>query len=123
MPGTRPGMTGDQIAASLALAASGLSAWIAADPGMAGAARAMQQASFAAGGPAFAAGFGLLAAGVSVTAGLTGLLPRWTMWLGLFVGAAGELSALGLVVSPRRRDVQRSVFLSGDALTAERIAP
>jgi N-methylhydantoinase A len=36
--------------------------------------------------------------------------------------ASGVLSALGLVVSPRRRDVQRSVFLTSDALTAERIA-
>jgi N-methylhydantoinase A len=36
--------------------------------------------------------------------------------------ASGVLSALGLVVSPRRRDVQRSVFLSGDALTSERVA-
>jgi N-methylhydantoinase A len=32
------------------------------------------------------------------------------------------LAALGLVVSPRRRDVQRSVFLGGDALTAEAVA-
>jgi N-methylhydantoinase A len=32
------------------------------------------------------------------------------------------LSALGLVVSRRRRDVQRSVFLSGDALTADAVA-
>jgi N-methylhydantoinase A len=36
--------------------------------------------------------------------------------------ASGVLSALGLVISPRRRDVQRSVFLSGDDLTAEAIA-
>jgi N-methylhydantoinase A len=36
--------------------------------------------------------------------------------------ASGVLAALGLVVSPRRRDVQRSVFLAGDALTAEAIA-
>ncbi len=36
--------------------------------------------------------------------------------------ASGVLAALGLVVSPRRRDVQRSVLLSGDALTAEKIA-
>jgi N-methylhydantoinase A len=32
--------------------------------------------------------------------------------------ASGVLAALGLVVSPRRRDVQRSVFLAGDALSA-----
>jgi N-methylhydantoinase A len=36
--------------------------------------------------------------------------------------AGGVLSALGLVVSPRRRDVQRSVFLTGEELTAERVA-
>jgi N-methylhydantoinase A len=36
--------------------------------------------------------------------------------------ASGVLAALGLVVSPRRRDVQRSVFLSGDALTGEAVA-
>ncbi|MEA2160009.1 MAG: N-methylhydantoinase [Solirubrobacteraceae bacterium] len=32
--------------------------------------------------------------------------------------ASGVLAALGLVVSQRRRDVQRSVFLAGDGLTA-----
>jgi N-methylhydantoinase A len=32
--------------------------------------------------------------------------------------ASGVLAALGLVVSPRRRDVQRSVFLTGAELTA-----
>jgi N-methylhydantoinase A len=36
--------------------------------------------------------------------------------------ASGVLAALGLVVSPRRRDVQRSVLWSGDSLTAEVIA-
>ncbi len=36
--------------------------------------------------------------------------------------ASGVLAALGLVVSPRRRDVQRSVLLSGDSLTAKAIA-
>jgi N-methylhydantoinase A len=33
--------------------------------------------------------------------------------------SSGVLAALGLVVSPRRRDVQRSVFLGGDELTQE----
>ena len=36
--------------------------------------------------------------------------------------ASGVLAALGLVVSPRRRDVQRSVLLAGDELTADSIA-
>ncbi len=36
--------------------------------------------------------------------------------------ASGVLAALGLVVSPRRRDAQRSVLWSGEGLEAERIA-
>jgi N-methylhydantoinase A len=36
--------------------------------------------------------------------------------------ASGVLAALGLIVSPRRRDVQRSVFLSGKALTGDAVA-
>jgi N-methylhydantoinase A len=36
--------------------------------------------------------------------------------------AAGVLAALGLIVSQRRRDVQRSVFLSAEALTEEAVA-
>ena len=36
--------------------------------------------------------------------------------------AAGVLSALGLVISPRRRDAQRSVLMSGEELTPEAIA-
>ncbi len=36
--------------------------------------------------------------------------------------ASGVLAALGLVVSPRRRDAQRTVLLSGDALSADAVA-
>jgi len=36
--------------------------------------------------------------------------------------ASGVLAALGLVVSPRRRDSQRTVLLTGEALTADAIA-
>ena len=36
--------------------------------------------------------------------------------------ASGVLAAVGLVVSPRRRDVQQSVLLAGDDLTAEAVA-
>jgi N-methylhydantoinase A len=35
--------------------------------------------------------------------------------------ASGVLAALGLIVAPRRRDAQRTVFLSGDALTSANI--
>jgi N-methylhydantoinase A len=36
--------------------------------------------------------------------------------------ASGVLAALGLIVSERRRDVQRSVFLSGEGLTGQAVA-
>ena len=36
--------------------------------------------------------------------------------------ASGVLAALGLIVAPRRRDAQRTVLLSGDALTKETIS-
>ena len=36
--------------------------------------------------------------------------------------ASGVLAALGLVVSDRRRDAQRSVLLAGDELTDEALA-
>ncbi len=62
---------------------------------------------------AFGGAGGLHAARIADELGITKILcPR----------ASGVLSALGLVVSPRRRDVQRSVFLARDELTAERIA-
>ena len=40
---------------------------------------------------------GLFIAGVSVTGGLHKLIPRWLMWLGIVVAAAGELSSLTLL--------------------------
>jgi N-methylhydantoinase A len=62
---------------------------------------------------AFGGAGGLHAARIAEELGISRILcPR----------ASGVLSALGLVVSPRRRDVQRSVFLADDDLRAERIA-
>jgi N-methylhydantoinase A len=62
---------------------------------------------------AFGGAGGLHAAAIADELGIdTILCPR----------ASGVLAALGLVVSPRRRDVQRSVLLSGDALTADAVA-
>jgi N-methylhydantoinase A len=62
---------------------------------------------------AFGGAGGLHAAGIAAELGITEIVcPR----------ASGVLAAVGLVVSPRRRDVQRSVFLGGDSLTAEAIA-
>jgi N-methylhydantoinase A len=57
---------------------------------------------------AFGGAGGLHAAKIADELGIDSILvPR----------ASGVLAALGLVVSPRRRDVQRSVLLSGDELT------
>jgi N-methylhydantoinase A len=62
---------------------------------------------------AFGGAGGLHAARIADELGITHIVcPR----------ASGVLAAQGLVVSPRRRDVQRSVFLSGDELTAEAVA-
>lgn len=62
---------------------------------------------------AFGGAGGLHAAGIATELGIGEIVcPR----------ASGVLAAVGLVVSPRRRDVQRSVFLGADALTAEAIA-
>ncbi|MBV9413721.1 MAG: hydantoinase/oxoprolinase family protein, partial [Solirubrobacterales bacterium] len=62
---------------------------------------------------AFGGAGGLHAAHIADELGIESILcPR----------ASGVLAALGLVVSPRRRDVQRSVLLTGDALTAQAIA-
>jgi N-methylhydantoinase A len=55
----------------------------------------------------------LHAAEIAVELGITEIvIPR----------ASGVLAALGLIVAPQRRDVQRSVFLSGEGLTAGAIA-
>jgi N-methylhydantoinase A len=62
---------------------------------------------------AFGGAGGLHAAQIADELGIdTVLCPR----------ASGVLAALGLVVSPRRRDVQRSVLWKGSSLTAEAIA-
>ena len=61
---------------------------------------------------AFGGAGALHAAAIAEELGMTRILcPR----------AAGVLAALGLVVSERRRDVQRSVLLSGEALTGDAV--
>jgi hypothetical protein len=80
---------------------SALSGWSATRPGIAeasGAVQVLQALSFAGGGPGFVAPLGLFLAGVSVTAGLHRLIPRWLMGLGIFVAVACELATLTLVV-------------------------
>jgi len=61
---------------------------------------ALNYLSYAFGGPGFSIPMGLLMAGVSVSAGLKKLIPRWTMILGLFLAACGVLSIFHLI-SPK----------------------
>ncbi|MDB5214823.1 MAG: hypothetical protein JWO86_2750 [Myxococcaceae bacterium] len=88
------------IGGTLAAAMGALSAllqWVLSQPGVVssdGAVRAFHLLAFATGGPGFVVPFGLLVAGVSVSGGLTGKLPRWVMWFGLVIAAVAELSSL-----------------------------
>jgi hypothetical protein len=89
--------------AALALGFSGLCMWALGQPGVAlqaGATRALHLLAFAAGGPGFAVMFGLLALGVSLAGGLSRLLPRWVMGLGVVLGILGELASLSVLWSP-----------------------
>ena len=86
--------------ASLLLSLTGISAWVASDPGVAASGstvRAIQLLTFALGGPGFAVLFGLLAAGVVAAGGASQRLPRWLIWLGVVCAACGLLSALTLL--------------------------
>ena len=87
------------IAAPMMLAGTALSTWSLTRPGVAaGSVLAVLQAlGFDGGGPGFAVFIGLFVAGVSVAAGRHNLIPRWLLWLGIVVGAAGELSTLTLL--------------------------
>lgn len=55
------------------------------------------------GGPGFTMPFGILLAGVSVTAGIMKLLPRWVVAMGLLIAIIGELSWLSILF--QRADV------------------
>ena len=103
-PGIRA--AGEQVAAlggiatPIMLIGSALSTWSLTRPGVAaatGAVAALQSIGFDGGGPGFAVFLGLFAAGVSVSAGMHKLIPRWLIWLGIVVAAAGELSSLTLL--------------------------
>jgi hypothetical protein len=53
---------------------------------------------FAAGGPGYVVPFGLFVAGISVTSGLQGLVPRWLMFAGLGIAAVAEVSSLVFIL-------------------------
>lgn len=89
------------MAASVMLALCGLTSWVLSQPGVAneaGAMRALQLLGFATGGVGTVVPFGLLLAGVSVSGGLSGLLPRWIAIWGVVVALLAELAALSLIV-------------------------
>jgi hypothetical protein len=89
--------------AAVALAVSAVCSWVLSVPEVNSSLatlRLMHFLSFLSGGVAFAVGFGLLAAGVSVTGFFAHLLPRWLVWFGLLIAAAGELSSISLVAYP-----------------------
>jgi hypothetical protein len=88
------------IGATMMLIFSALCTWSLTRPGIAeatGSVRALQALGFDGGGPGFVVPLGLFVAGVSLTAGLSKLIPRWLMWLGVAVALACELASLTLL--------------------------
>jgi len=88
------------IAAPMMIAGSAMATWSLTRPGVVaapGAVAVLQAIGFDGGGPGFAVFLGLFMAGLSVSAGSGKLIPRWLMWFGMVVAAAGELSSLTLV--------------------------
>lgn len=88
------------IGATMLLVLSALTNWSLTRPGIAeatGAAAALRAVSFAAAGPGFVVLLGLFIAGVSLAAGLDKLLPRWIMWLGIFIAIPCEFAALTIL--------------------------
>ena len=86
--------------ASIFIALSGLCTWILSQPFITdepGTTRAIQLLGFTTGGTGNVVLSGLLIAGISVTAGLARLLPKWLMWSGLILAAISVLSMLNMV--------------------------
>jgi len=82
------------------LALSALVLWVMAYPGIsqdAAVLRALYYVVYAVGGVGYSVPLGILMAGVSVSAGLAKLLPRWIAGLGLLLAVIGELSWFSLV--------------------------
>jgi len=81
-------------------AISALILWVMAYPGIASdisTIRALYYAVYAIGGVGYSVPLGIFIAGVSISAGLTKLLPKWVMIFGLLLFAFGELSWLSLI--------------------------
>ena len=88
------------VGATIMLMLSALCGWSVTRPGIAsanGSVSLLQALGFAGGGPGFVVPLGLFVAGVSISAGLHKLIPRWLMWLGVLIAVACELASLTLV--------------------------
>src|SRR5215471_4940993 len=86
--------------AAIDLALSALALWVMAYPGVAQDAsvvRALYYVVFAVGGVGYSVPLGILIAGVSISAGIAKLLPRWIAGLGVLLAVFGELSWISLV--------------------------
>jgi hypothetical protein len=87
-------------AAAVFIALSGLCTWILSQPNIAtepGITRGIQLLGFASGGTGNVVFAGLLIAGISVTAGLALLIPKWIMWSGLILAAISLLSMFNMI--------------------------
>jgi hypothetical protein len=114
------------IGAALMLLVCGACMWamtgVADEVGGEATVRGLQLVGFIAGGPAMVALFGLLIAGVSVTGGMSRLLPSWLVWLGVVTAGLAELSTLALILEPAAylvpiARVLGCVWLIGTAVT------
>jgi hypothetical protein len=89
------------VGASLFLVISALIQWVLSYLGGSEATiHALHLLAFATGGVGYVVGAGLLVAGISVSGGLSRLLPSWLMWFGLAVAAIAELASLSLILVP-----------------------
>jgi hypothetical protein len=83
-------------------AISTLLGWVMAYPDMAqdtSVIRALYYLAFASGGVGYSVPLGIFFAGVSISAGIAKLMPRWLVIFGLLLAVCGELSWLSLIFS------------------------
>ena len=98
VPGPGISLSGG-ISASVMLGMSGLLTWTQAQSGAlpASVSHFVTELAFVLGGVGFACGLGLLIAGIAVPTVILRLAPRWLGWVGLMLGALGELAFLVLL--------------------------
>jgi hypothetical protein len=87
-------------ASALFLAFSGLFSWVLSQPSIASDAtttRSIQLMAFATGGTGYVVFSALLISGISVTAGLGKVIPKWQMWLGLGIAVVSVFSMLNMI--------------------------